>query len=32
VKGPMSQMPAFAEAFQCKPGDPMVAASPVAVW
>jgi predicted metalloendopeptidase len=32
VKGPMSQMPAFAEAFQCKPGDPMVAATPVAVW
>lgn len=32
VRGPMSQMPAFAQAFGCKPGDAMVAADPVAVW
>jgi putative endopeptidase len=32
VRGPMSNMPAFAQAFGCKPGDPMVAADPVAVW
>lgn len=32
VQGPMSNMPAFAQAFGCKPGDPMVAADPVAVW
>jgi predicted metalloendopeptidase len=32
VLGPMSQMPAFAQAFGCRPGDPMVAADPVAVW
>lgn len=32
VRGPMAQMPAFAAAFACKPGDPMVAAEPVAVW
>ncbi len=32
VRGPMSNMPAFAAAFGCKPGDPMVAADPVTVW
>lgn len=32
VRGPMAQMPAFAAAFGCKAGDPMVAAEPVAVW
>jgi predicted metalloendopeptidase len=32
VLGPMSQMPAFAQAFGCQPGDPMVAADPVAMW
>jgi putative endopeptidase len=32
VRGPMAQMPAFAQAFGCKAGDPMVAADPVSVW
>lgn len=32
VQGPMSNMPSFATAFACKPGDPMVAAEPIAVW
>ncbi|MCP5270615.1 MAG: hypothetical protein H6932_05220 [Burkholderiaceae bacterium] len=32
VRGPMAQMPAFAAAFACRPGDPMAAADPVAVW
>lgn len=32
VRGPMAQMPAFAAAFGCRSGDPMVAADPVAVW
>ena len=32
VRGPMSNMPAFAAAFGCKAGDPMVAEDPVAVW
>ncbi len=32
VRGPMAQMPAFAAAFGCRPGDAMAAADPVAVW
>ncbi|QPF75111.1 M13 family metallopeptidase [Roseateles sp. DAIF2] len=32
VRGPMSNMPAFAQAFGCKPGDPMVAPEPIAIW
>ena len=32
VRGPLSNMPAFAQAFGCKAGDPMVAENPVAVW
>jgi putative endopeptidase len=32
VRGPMAQMPAFAQAFGCRAGDPMVAADPVSVW
>ncbi|MBC7939341.1 MAG: M13 family metallopeptidase, partial [Chitinophagaceae bacterium] len=32
VLGPMSNMDAFARAFQCKPGDGMVAANPITVW
>ncbi len=32
VLAPMSQMPAFAQAFGCKAGDAMVAADPVRVW
>jgi predicted metalloendopeptidase len=32
VRGPMAQMPAFAAAFACRPGEPMAAAEPVAVW
>jgi putative endopeptidase len=32
VLGPMSQMPQFAQAFACQPGDPMVAAQPIRVW
>ena len=29
---PMAHMPAFAQAFGCKPGDAMVAGEPVVVW
>jgi predicted metalloendopeptidase len=32
ILGPLSNIPAFAQAFSCKPGDPMVAASPIVVW
>lgn len=32
VRGPMSNMPAFAAAFGCRPGDAMFSADPVAVW
>ena len=32
VLGPMSQTPAFAKAFGCKAGDPMVAAEPMQIW
>ena len=32
VRGPLSNMPAFSQAFGCKAGDPMVATEPVAVW
>ena len=32
VRGPLSNMPAFAQSFGCKAGDPMVAADPVSVW
>ncbi|MGN6830620.1 M13 family metallopeptidase [Paucibacter sp. M5-1] len=32
VLGPMSNLPAFAQAFACKPGDAMVAAEPIRVW
>ncbi len=32
ILGPMSNMAAFAEAFGCKPGEPMVAANPIVVW
>lgn len=32
VLGPMSQFPAFAQAFACKPGDPMAAAEPIRIW
>lgn len=32
VLGPMSNMPAFAQAFGCKPGDPMVANEPIRIW
>jgi predicted metalloendopeptidase len=32
VGTPMAQMPAFAAAFGCRPGDAMVAADPVAIW
>lgn len=32
VLGPMSNSPAFAAAFACKAGDPMVAAEPISVW
>lgn len=32
VIAPMSQMPAFAQAFACKPGSPMVASDPITVW
>jgi putative endopeptidase len=32
ILGPMSHMPAFAKAFNCKAGDAMVAAEPITVW
>jgi predicted metalloendopeptidase len=32
VLGPMSQMSAFAQAFNCKSGDAMVADQPIIVW
>lgn len=32
ILGPMSQMKSFAEAFNCSPGDRMVAADPIVVW
>jgi predicted metalloendopeptidase len=32
VRGPLSNMPAFAQTYGCKPGDGMVAADPVSVW
>lgn len=32
VLGPLSNMPAFAAAFQCKPGAPMAAGDPITVW
>ncbi|SEL90923.1 putative endopeptidase [Roseateles sp. YR242] len=32
VLAPMSNMTSFAKAFSCKPGDPMVAPSPIEVW
>jgi putative endopeptidase len=32
VLAPMSQMPAFAQAFGCKSGDAMVAVEPITVW
>jgi putative endopeptidase len=30
--GPVSNMPEFAAAFGCRPGDPMVRAEPVRIW
>jgi putative endopeptidase len=34
TNGPVSNMPAFAKAFNCKPGDPMVRESSVVpqIW
>lgn len=32
VRGPLSNMPAFAQTYGCKPGDGMVAEDPVSVW
>ena len=32
ILGPMSNLPAFAQAFSCKPGDAMVATQPISVW
>jgi putative endopeptidase len=32
VLGPISNMPAFAKAFGCQPGDAMVAAEPIVIW
>jgi predicted metalloendopeptidase len=32
ILGPLSNIPAFAQAFGCKPGDPMVAAQPIVIW
>jgi putative endopeptidase len=32
VNGPLADFPAFAEAFQCKPGAPMRPAKPCSVW
>jgi putative endopeptidase len=30
--GPVSNMPEFARAFGCQPGDPMVRETPVRIW
>jgi len=32
ILGPLSNMQAFAQAFNCKPGDAMVAGDPIVVW
>lgn len=32
VNGPLAQLPAFAETYGCRAGQPMRAASPVSVW
>jgi predicted metalloendopeptidase len=32
VRGPLSNLPAFGQAFGCKPGEPMMASEPIAVW
>ena len=32
VIGPLSNLPEFREAFQCKKGDPMVRESPCEIW
>ena len=32
ILGPLSNIPAFAQAFSCKPGDAMVAGEPIVVW
>jgi len=32
VNGPLSQLPAFADAFSCRAGQPMRAAAPIGVW
>ena len=32
VLGPLAHTPAFAKAFQCKPGAPMAARDPISVW
>jgi putative endopeptidase len=32
ILGPMSNMSSFAQAFNCKPGDAMVAGEPIIVW
>ncbi len=32
ILGPMSNMASFAQAFDCKPGDAMVAGEPIIVW
>ena len=32
VLGPISNMPAFAQAFGCRPGDPMAATEPIVIW
>ena len=32
ILGPMSHLPAFAQAFGCQAGDAMVAANPIMIW
>lgn len=32
VNGPLVNTPAFAQAFACKPGQPMVSANPISIW
>jgi putative endopeptidase len=32
VEGPLANLPEFARTYSCKPGHPMVRATPVSIW